>query len=166
MHKRMLFIGATILVVGLALLWYFGSGSKQSKSLYDRLGGVFAIGAVVDKFSDALIIDPVVGVNSANPYLRDWNRHKLDRLPGLKFMRTLWLCAVSGGPFVYTPTRAGKCPFGLEKAHAGLQISGPEFDAVASVLARTLDEFKVPAREKAEVLGAFAAHKKEVVQGI
>jgi hemoglobin len=31
------------------------------KSLYDRLGGVFAIAAVVDHFSDAIVSNPKVG---------------------------------------------------------------------------------------------------------
>ena len=38
-------------------------------------------------------------------------------------------------------------------------------DAVAGVLSRTLDHFSVPAREKGEVLSAFAAHKNEVTKG-
>jgi hemoglobin len=36
---------------------------------------------------------------------------------------------------------------------------------VAAELARTLDSFNVPAREKEDVLGAFAAHKDEVTEG-
>jgi hemoglobin len=134
-------------------------------TLYDRLGGVFAIAAVVDRFSDAIIEDPIAGRNSANPELRQWHREQLDRLPGLKFMRTLWVCAVAGGPFVYSPTRPGHDALGLEEAHRTLHISSEEFDAVAAVLARTLDEFHVPAAEKDLVLGAFAAHKGEVTAG-
>ena len=67
-------------------------------SLYERLGGVFAIAAVVDHFSDALVKNPIVGQGSKNPELREWHTNKLDRLPGLKFMRTLWVCNVAGGP--------------------------------------------------------------------
>jgi hypothetical protein len=55
---------------------------------------------------------------------------------------------------------------GLEEAHRHLRISPAEFDEVAAELARTLDSFNVPAREKEEVLGAFAAHKDEVTQGV
>ena len=134
-------------------------------TLYDRLGGAFAIAAVVNKFSDALIQDPIVGQQSQNPELRDWHTNSLDRLPGLKFMRTLWLLNVAGGPFEYTATRPGSTPLGLEEAHRELQITPAEFDEVAAVLARTLDEFQVPQREKDEVLGAFAAHKPEVTEG-
>jgi hemoglobin len=53
----------------------------------------------------------------------------------------------------------------LEEAHRELKISPAEFDEVAAELARTLDFFKVPEREKEEVLAAFAAHKGEVTQG-
>ena len=135
------------------------------KSLYERLGGVFAIAAVVDHFSDAVVQNPIVGKTSKNAALREWHTKRLDRLPGLKFMRTLWVCAVAGGPFKYTPTRPGETEVGLEEAHRDLRISSDEFDEVAAELGRTLDFVKVPRREKEEVLAAFAAHKNEVTAG-
>ena len=139
---------------------------KQSeKSLYDRLGGIFAIAAVVNYFSDEIIKDPVAGAQSSNPALREWHTKQLDRLPGLKFMRTLWVANVSGGSFQYSPTRPGSTNLGLEEAHKKLRISSKEFDAVAEVLSRSLDHFAVPQREKSEVLAAFAAHKNEVTKG-
>ncbi len=135
------------------------------KNLYERLGGVFAIAAVIDHFSDAVVKNPVVGQASKNPALREWHTSNLNRLPGLKFMRTLWVCAVAGGPFKYTPTRPGKTEVGLEEAHRDLRISPEEFDEVAAELGRTLDFVKVPRPEKEEVLAAFAAHKNEVTAG-
>ena len=135
------------------------------KSLYERLGGVFAIAAVVDHFSDAVVQNPVVGKSSQNPALREWHTNNLGRLPGLKFMRTMWVCEVTGGPCKYSPTKPGKTRLGLEEAHRGLRISPAEFDEVAAELGRSLDFAKVPAREKGEVLAAFAAHKKEVTAG-
>jgi hemoglobin len=139
--------------------------TTPQKSLYERLGGVFAIAAVVDHFSDAVVKNPVVGQNSKNPQLREWHTRNLGRLPGLKFMRTLWVCTVSGGPFQFTATKPGRTPLGLEEAHRYLRISPAEFDEVAAELGRTLDFAKVPQREKAEVLAAFAAHKDEVTAG-
>ncbi|HEX4988819.1 MAG TPA: group 1 truncated hemoglobin [Candidatus Binatia bacterium] len=135
------------------------------KSLYERLGGVFAIAAVVDHFSDAVVKNPIVGQTSKNPQLREWHTNNLSRLPGLKFMRTLWVCNVSGGPFQYTGTKPGATPLGLEEAHRDLRISPAEFDEVAAELGRSLDFAKVPKSEKAEVLAAFAAHKDEVTAG-
>ena len=140
-------------------------GPSGEATLYDRLGGVFAIAAVVNHFSDAIVENPIVGKTSKNPQLREWHTNNLGRLPGLKFMRTLWVCNVSGGPFEYTAVRPGKTAVGLEEAHRDLQISPAEFDEVAAELGRTLDFFKVPAREKGEVLNAFAAHKDEVTEG-
>ena len=135
------------------------------KSLYDRLGGVFAIAAVVDHFSDAVVKNPMVGKDSKNPSLKEWHTNNLGRLPGLKFMRTLWVSAAAGGPFKYTPTKPGKTELGLEEAHRNLKISPEEFDEVAAELGRTLDFVKVPRKEKEEVLAAFAAHKNEVTAG-
>ena len=51
------------------------------KSLYERLGGVFAIAAVVDHFSDAVVKNPIVGQKSKNPQLREWHTKNLGRLP-------------------------------------------------------------------------------------
>jgi hemoglobin len=134
-------------------------------TLYERLDGVFAIAAVIDHFSDAVVKNPIVGQRSENPALREWHTKNLDRLPGLKFMRTLWVCHVAGGPFQYTATKPGSTVLGLEEAHRKLKISAAQFDEVAAELGRTLDFFKVPAREKYEVLTAFAAHKDQVTAG-
>jgi hemoglobin len=138
---------------------------EAEKSLYERLGGVFAIAAVIDHFSDAVVQNPIVGKTSKNPALREWHTKNLGRLPGLKFMRTLWVSEVTGGPFKFSPTKQGKTHLGLEESHRDLKISPEEFDEVAAELGRSLDFAKVPAREKEEVLAAFAAHKEEVTAG-
>lgn len=123
----------------------------EQQSLYERLGGVNAISMVVDRFSDAIIENPKL---QANPALREWN--KSGQLPGLKFMRTLWLCQQAGGPFEYTGEELGK-------AHQDLHITSEEFDEVGAEIASALDHFNVPEREKQEVLAAIVARKDEVV---
>jgi hemoglobin len=134
-------------------------------SLYERLGGAFAIAAVVDHFSDAVVRNPITGQGSDDTELHEWSTQHLDRLPGLKFMRTLWVCDISGGPQKYAATKPGTTPLGLEEAHRELTISPAIFDEVAAELARSLDHFGVPEQEKGEVLAAFAAHKSEVTEG-
>ena len=134
-------------------------------TLYERLGGAFKIAEMVYHFSDRVIENSVVGQASQNPRLKAWSTQSIDRLPGLKFMRTLWVCALAGGPFDYIATKAGQTEFGLEEAHRELQISPEEFDEVGTELGRTLDHFGVPAKEKGEVLAGFFAHKHEVTTG-
>lgn len=169
MKTQISIVKSLVMAITLAVLLVAASGQaaaqEPEKSLYDRLGGIFAIAEVVNHFSDALIKNPIVGKNSKNPALRNWHRNNLNRLPGLKFMRTLWVAEVTGGPFKFSPTKPGSTPLGLENAHRDLKISPAEFDAVAAELGRTLDFAKVPAREKGEVLAAFAAHKSEVTAG-
>ena len=154
---------------------------KEKKSLYDRLGGIFAIAAVVEYFSDAIIDNPVVGKDSPNPDLRKWSRATSearaqpalmgqgraasDRLAGLKFMRTLWVCEVTGGPCKFSATVPGACHLSLEAAHERFHISPEEFDEVAKLLKEALIHYKVPQPEMDEVLSAFAAHKVEVTKG-
>jgi hypothetical protein len=93
----------SLLPVALALP--LQAAPESEKSLYERLGGVFAIAAVVNHFSDAVVANPIVGKSSKNPALREWHTKS------------------------------------------------------------SLDFAKVPAREKGEVLAAFAAHKNEVTAG-
>ncbi len=127
------------------------------QSLYERLGGMFPIAAVVDHFSDQLLTNQTV--LEANPELREWHTVTYPgRLPGLKFGRTLWVCALAGGPFQYTARP-------LRDAHFGLHIAPEVFDEVSAELGRTLDHFNVPAREKGEVLAAFNAFKPDVSAG-
>ena len=126
-------------------------------TLYERLGGIFAIAAVVNDFSDRVVKNPKI-VN-ANPELQEWHTVTYHtRLPGLKWGRTFWLAAKAGGPFLYT----GK---DMRDAHFDLKISPEVFDEVTAELANALDDFKVPEREKQEVLAAFAAEKGEVTAG-
>ena len=168
MRKRISIIESLVKVMALTAILFATSmqaAAQAEKSLYERLGGIFSIAQVVDHFSDALVNNPIVGKDSKNPALRNWHRNNLGRLPGLKFMRTLWVAEVSGGPFKFSPTKPGSTPLGLENAHRDLKISSAEFDEVAAELGRTLDFAKVPAREKGEVLAAFAAHKNEVTAG-
>ena len=130
---------------------------STEQSLYERLGGVYAIAAVVDRFSETIMKNPRI-VN-ANPQLKEWHTEKYrERMPGLKFNRTLWVCAVSGGPYEYTAKS-------LDNAHSDLHISSEVFDEVAAELAHALDHFNVPAREKEEVLAAFSAQKPDVTGG-
>lgn len=128
------------------------------KSLYERLGGIYAIAAVVDRFSDQLLKNPKI-VN-ANPELKEWHTATYrERLPGLKFLRTLWSASVAGGPFKYTGKE-------LRDAHSGLHITPEVFDEVILVeLDRALEHFKVPKREKDEVLAAFKAQRADVTAG-
>ena len=168
MTRRSMFAGLTLAAALVGAMLSTDNAyaqAKPEKSLYERLGGVFAIAAVVDHFSDAVVKNPIVGQKSKNAQLREWHTKNLGRLPGLKFMRTLWVSNVSGGPFQFTATKPGATPLGLEEAHRDLRISPAEFDEVAAELGRTLDFVKVPKREKAEVLAAFAAHKDEVTAG-
>jgi hemoglobin len=164
-RRSMVMAGLAATAVATAILAGEDSAYAQDKSLYERLGGVFAIAAVVEHFSDAVVKNPIVGQESKNPQLREWHTKNLERLPGLKFMRTLWVCDVSGGPFKFTATKPGTTALGLEEAHRDLRISPAEFNEVAAELGGTLDHFKVPQREKDEVLAAFATHKDEVTAG-
>ena len=126
-------------------------------TLYERLGGIFAIAAVSDDFSERVVKNPKI-VN-ANPELHEWHTVTYHtRLPGLKWLRALWLASLAGGPFEYTGRE-------MRDAHFDLKIPPDVFDEVAAELANALDDLKVPEREKGEVLAAFNGEKGEVTAG-
>ncbi len=143
-------------------------GNGNGKSLYDRLGGIYGIAAVVNHFSDNVLKNKKVGKNSQNPKLREWSRKQSKaRLQGLKWLRTLWVADITGGPYKFIASQAerkGQCPLSLENAHIQLQITSEEFDEVARELKNTLDHFKVPEAEQQAVLNAFASHKVDVTK--
>jgi hemoglobin len=123
-------------------------------SLYDRLGGAFPIAAVVDRFSDAILVNPKL---NANPALKAWNETEAPtRLPGLKFWRTVWIIAQAGGPVAYTGLP-------LDEAHARFHLTAEEFDEVGNEIVRALDYYKVPEREKRELVAAYMTAMHEVV---
>ena len=94
-----------------------------------------------------------------NARIEEWDKTRASyRLPGLKFHRTLWLCAIAGGPYQYM----GKT---LGDAHFDFEFTNGEFDEVSAVLASSLDHFHVRKREKDEVLAAFDAYKPAVTAG-
>jgi hemoglobin len=125
------------------------------QSLYDRVGGIFAIAAVVDRFSDQIIVNPKL---NENPALQEWNAEDASsRLPGLKFMRTLWMAAAAGGPFAYTGLP-------LHDAHQEFHLSAEDFAEVGAEIVRALDFYQVPEREKNELVAAYSQAMPEVVQ--
>jgi hemoglobin len=126
-------------------------------TLYERLGGIYAIAAVVDHFSDQLLKNQKVVEGNAE--LNEWHTVTFPgRLPGLKFLRTMWVAALAGGPFQYTARE-------LRDAHFDLHIPPDVFDEVDAELGRSLDHFNVPEREKGEVLAVFEGWKDEVTAG-
>lgn len=124
------------------------------QSLYERLGGIFAISAVVERFSNAIISNPKL---NQNPALSVWNETEAaGRLPGLKVMRSVWIAALTGGPFEYTGLP-------LHDAHEQFRLTSEEFDEVGAEIVRALDYYKVPEREKKELVDAYMLSKPDVV---
>ena len=82
MTRRIVVAGLALTAVPLTLLAHADKANAQAKqaapekSLYERLGGVFAIAAVVDHFSDAVVKNPIVGQKSKNPRLAEWHTKK------------------------------------------------------------------------------------------
>jgi hemoglobin len=123
-------------------------------SLYDRLGGYFAIAAVVNRFSDEIIKNPKL---NENPALKMWNETEAaTRLPGLKFGRTLWVAAAAGGPFEYTGLP-------LEEAHQEFNLTAEEFEEVGAEIVRALEYFQVPQPEIDELVAAYMQSMPDVV---
>lgn len=128
--------------------------AKKKATLYDRVGGIFAIAAVVDRFSDAIIVNPKL---NQNPALVEWNQEQsATRLAGLKFMRTLWIASLAGGPFSYTGLP-------LPTAHGQFSLTEDEFNEVGAEIIRALEFYNVPEAEKNELVAAYLKSRPQVV---
>lgn len=120
----------------------------QQKSLYQRLGGYDALAAVTDDFIGHLATDPQLGRFfaglSADSKIKV-RQHVID-----------FLCLATGGPCRYTGRD-------MKTAHTGLNISEADWNKSVQYLVSTLDKFKVPEKEKSDVLGAISSLKGDIV---
>ena len=122
-----------------------GMAPMQQKSLYERLGGQGALVAVVDDF-----VGNVAADNRINKFFA-----KTD-IPRLKRLLVEQICAGTGGPCTYTGRD-------MKSAHAGMGINDAQFNALVEDLVKTLDKFKVPEKEKGELLGILGPMKPSIV---
>ncbi len=115
-------------------------------SLYERLGGIEAITAVVDSF-----VARCAGDDRINP--------KFERtdVPRLKKMLVDQVCEATGGPCTYTGRN-------MKETHDSMGVTAGEFDALVGVLVATLDEFSVPKAEQDELLGLLAPMREDIVE--
>ena len=120
--------------------------TSTEKSLYDRLGGKTAITAVVDDFVGRVAADTRINGKFSNA-----------NIPRLKSMLVDQICQASGGPCTYTGRD-------MKSAHAGMGVSGRDFDALVGNLVSTIHKLKVPEREKNELLGALGPMKGDIVE--
>lgn len=124
---------------------------SDSPSLYERLGGVFAIAAVVDDFIDRIMVDPRL---NANPQV-DEAHHRVSKA-GFKYLVTEQVCHATGGPQRYT----GRS---MADSHAHLKIRPSEWIAFLDDLDQTFNKFGVPAAERAELHAIVASTRGDIV---
>lgn len=117
----------------------------QAKSLFDRLGGLPAITAVVEEFVTRTTTDPRIQD-------RFFNTDAVE----LKKLLVEFVCLATGGPCKYT----GRS---MVDSHAGMELVDEEFAALVENLVAALDKFKVPEKEKGEILGALGPLKPDMV---
>src|SRR5436190_18927018 len=110
--------------------------ADTTPALYDRLGGVYAIAAVVDDFIDRIMADPRL---NANPKV-DEAHHRVSRA-GFKYLVTEMVCWAGGGPQRYT----GKS---MLDSHAHLEITEDEWQVFLGDLRACLNHFQVPNAEQ------------------
>jgi hemoglobin len=123
----------------------FAGCATEPPSLYQRLGGRAAI--------EAMVNDSIVNISADTRINQRF--HDLDAAKLGKNLVDL-VCERTGGPCVYT----GK---DMSAAHEGMYISDAEFDALVEDMVKSMDKFKMPAREKAEVLALLGKTKNAIV---
>jgi hemoglobin len=124
------------------------SPQQPQASLYQRLGGYDALAAVSDDFLGHLANDPQMGrffVGLSTDSRNKVRQHVVD-----------FLCVATGGPCKYTGRD-------MKTAHTGLNITESDWTSMVKYLVGTLDKFKVPEKEKNEVLSALSGLKGDIV---
>lgn len=121
----------------------------DSKSLYKRLGGYDAISAVANDLLPRLIGDKLLG--------RFWNNRGDDGIAREKQLLIDFLCSSAGGPSYYTGRD-------MKLSHKGMRIGEADWQAFLGHLNGTLDAFKVPAQECAEVRAFIESTKADIVE--
>jgi len=123
----------------------------EQPSLYDRLGGVYSIATVVDDFINRIMIDPRL---NSNPLVNEAHH----RVPpaGFKYLVTEMVCWATGGPQKYT----GKS---MAESHKDLKITSKEWEAFLDDFQKTLNKFKVPAAEQAELKAIVDTTRADIV---
>jgi len=124
---------------------------EEKPSLYDRLGGVYSIATVVDDFIDRIMLDSRL---NANPQV-DEAHHRVPPA-GFKYLVTEMVCWATGGPQRYT----GKSMY---DSHAHLKITSQEWEAFLDDFQQSLDKFKVPAEEQAELRAIVNSTRSDIV---
>jgi hemoglobin len=156
MKNKSVFLGVLVpfFVLVLVSLWWTMPASaeeKAEKTLYERLGGVYAIASVVDDFIDLLYVNDVLNANPAIKEARD-----RVPLPGLKYRVTSMVCQATGGPCTYT----GRS---MKEAHQHLNITESEWQAMLVDFQRVLNNYQVPQREQKELIAIVESTKKDIV---
>ncbi|AYQ32504.1 group 1 truncated hemoglobin [Runella sp. SP2] len=147
------------LSLSVALVFIMSSCKKEEeaapKSLYERLGGVDAISAVVDQFITNVAADPNM-VRTFTPLLQEVQKGNTARLTALRNNLIDQIGEASGGPQKYK----GK---DMVTAHKGMNITDTEFNSLVNDLVMALNKFNVPSTEQNELLGVLGGLKGQIV---
>jgi len=125
--------------------------TPTQKSLYDRLGGVYAIAAVIDDLINRVMDNPRL---NANPKV-DEAHHRVSRA-GFKYLLTEMVCGATGGPQQYT----GRS---MRDSHVHLDITEDEWQVFLADLQACLEKFAVPKAEQSEIFALVESTKSDIV---
>ena len=115
-------------------------------SLYERLGGMESIAAVVEDFRDRVAKDDRINQKFAKTDLVRLRKMLIDQI-----------CEAAGGPCAYK----GRS---MKDAHAGMKVTSGEFDALVEDLVASLNHFKVGKTEQNEILSVLGPLKPDIVE--
>lgn len=122
------------------------AAQPAQQPLYDRLGRLDAINAVVKDFVEERVAkDPRINARFANT-----------DIPHLEQMLSEQICEATGGPCKYT----GK---NMREVHAGMAITEADFGALVEDLVASLNKFNVPKAEQDELIGKLATMHDDIV---
>jgi len=149
--KIRVFAVLVFLILAAGVMPVAAQQQSAAKSLYDRLGGLYPIAALVDDFIDRVFANATI---NANPDI--YKARKEERKAGLKTQVLTLVCSVTGGPCKYIG-------LDMKEAHKDFHISEKEWQALMVDFRASLAKFKVPAAEQRELIDIVESTKKDMV---
>ena len=148
----------SVLLLGGGLAACATAAAPPPETLYQRLAIKDATGTLrAGREAIALIVDDFV----ANVAKDDRTKARFASLKPAEVAKLRsaladQLCELSGGPCAYYGPP-------MKEVHKGMKITEAEWNATVESLVKALDKYKVPAKERQDLLAAVSPMKKDIV---
>ena len=136
----------------------FSAAASAEESLYQRLGGAYAIAPMMDHLVDKIYLNRGLNVNPRLKSVHDRPETKA----GFKVLLTNWAIQETGGPKVYLPDSFGRGK-SMKESHPHLLITNRQFNIIMVEALETFYTYNVPDLEISQLMGDLESYRNVIV---